>query len=92
MLHFVALNVEIIYVWYAIDRHINAMDTMYNEHMITEDGEIALLSCRDDSPEEYFMSVRCSRPTRGSANTEQFASASAALIVLTFFSRDGNQS
>ena len=85
------MNVEIIYVWYAIDRHINAMGTMYNEHMITEDGEIALLSCRDDSPEEYFMSVRCSRPTRRSANTEQFASASAALVVLTFFSRDGNQ-
>ena len=87
MLHFVALNVEIIYVWHAIDRHINAMDTMYNEHMITEDGEIALLSCRDVSPEEYFMSVRCSRPTRGSANTEQFASASAALIVVQYLSQ-----
>ena len=92
MLHFVAINVEIIYVWYAVDRQINAIDTMCNGLMITEDGESALLSCRDDSPEEYFMSVRCSRPTRGSANTEQFASASAALIVVQFFSREGNQS
>ena len=32
---------EIIYVWYAIDRHINAMDTMCNELMINEHGEIA---------------------------------------------------
>ena len=89
------VDVQVINALYAIDRHINAMVTMYNEQMFTECGERwqrSLLSCRDTSPEEYFMSVRCSRPTRGSANTEQFASASAALIVVRFFSREGNQS
>ena len=48
----------------------------------SEEGEEwTPLAWRDISPVEYFMSERCSRPTTGSANTEQFASASAALTV-----------